>query len=118
MWVFAAVATLCLAAPGCGILGPDRQEKRLWISATAGVLPIGDTTRLGATFEIGRQTHQTPEIRASWPRDLRMTWSSSAPGVVAVDSTGLLEAKSVGRAEIWLEVDGQRDSATVIVACS
>jgi alpha-tubulin suppressor-like RCC1 family protein len=44
-----------------------------------------------------------------------MTWSSSASNVAAVDSTGLLEAESVGRAEIWLEVDGQRDSVTVIV---
>lgn len=113
--MLAAVATLCLTAPGCGILGPDRPEKRLWISATAVVLPIGDTTRLGATLEIGQQVHQTPEIRASWPRDLRLMWVSSAPEVVAVDSTGLLKAESVGRAEVWLEVDGHRDSVTVVV---
>lgn len=117
-WFFGAVATLCLTAAGCGILGPDRPDNRLWIGATAVVLPIGDTARLGATYEIGRQIHQTPEIRASWPRDLRMTWSSSAPAIVRVDSTGLLTAESVGRAEVWLEVDGHRDSATVVVVSS
>jgi alpha-tubulin suppressor-like RCC1 family protein len=116
VWFFAAVATLPLTAPSCANrLDPERPEKRLWISATAVVLPIGDTTRLGATVEIGRQIHQTPEVRASWPRDLRLTWFSSAPAVVRVDSTGLLKAESVGRAEVWLEVDALRDSATVIV---
>jgi alpha-tubulin suppressor-like RCC1 family protein len=118
IWFFAAVATLCLTVPGCNLFGPDRSETRLWISATAVVLPIGDTTRLGATVEIGRQIHQTPEIRASWPRDLRLTWVSSVPAVVRVDSTGLLMSERVGRAEVWLEVDGLRDSATVIVVSS
>ena len=110
-----ALATLCLAAAGCeSLFGPEPPE-RLWISATAVVLPIGDTMRLGATVEIGGQIHQTPEIRASWPEDLRLRWSSSAPEVVRVDSVGLLKAVSVGRAEVWLELDGLRDSATVIV---
>jgi alpha-tubulin suppressor-like RCC1 family protein len=86
----------------------------LWIGATAVVLPIGDTTRLGATIEIGRQIHQTPAVRASWPPGLRLSWSSSAPELVRVDSTGLLTAVSAGQAKVWLEVDGLRDSATVL----
>lgn len=116
MWFLALVASLCLAAASSvNVSGREPAQKRLWIGASAVVLPIGDTTRLGATIEIGRQIHQTPEVRASWPRDLRLTWSSSAPKAVRVDSTGLLKAERVGRAEVWLEVDGQRDSATVIV---
>ena len=114
----AAVATACLAASGCGILGPERSDTPLWISATAVVIPIGDTMRLGATIEIGRQIHQTPEIRASWPPDLRMTWISSTPEVVGVDSGGLLKGVGLGRAEVTLEVDGHRDSATVFVVSS
>lgn len=107
---------LLVAALSCGdLFGPDRSEKRLWINATAVVLRLGDTMRLGATMEIGGQIHQTPEIRASWPASLHLGWSSTQPTIASIGSAGLLHAEHIGRAEIELEVDGRRDSATVHV---
>jgi alpha-tubulin suppressor-like RCC1 family protein len=58
---------------------------------------------------------RTYESWDSIPAAYRVAWWSTDPGVVSVDSIGILRGVAAGEAVIWVQVESERDSAVVRV---
>lgn len=97
---------------------PVNEALALWIGVTGLVLAPGATFDMPATVW-NDSTKRLLEFPGSlgnpWPDDLPIAWASSDLAVMRVDQLGRLTAAGEGRATIWVEVEGQRDSGTVVV---
>jgi alpha-tubulin suppressor-like RCC1 family protein len=97
-----------LATSACGdVLGPGEQFPHLWISQTGVILQVGEEAQLGARLLRGARAG-VEDVRSA-------RWWTSDQGVVQVDESGRVTAARPGRATVWVESAGARDSGTVVV---
>jgi alpha-tubulin suppressor-like RCC1 family protein/pimeloyl-ACP methyl ester carboxylesterase len=103
----AVLAAACKDASGPSAPPPPPQ---VTVSpATQTIETLGDTVRLTATAR---------DAQGQVLRDLRIVWTSSNIGVVAVDSTGLVLATGAGVARITASADGGSGTADLTVTGS
>ncbi|HTE44468.1 MAG TPA: Ig-like domain-containing protein [Gemmatimonadaceae bacterium] len=91
------------SVPGAGSAG---------VAATITLTPRAVSLTVGAVGQVvaaARDDHGTPIARHA-------SWHSSNLGIVTVDDDGIVNGKSAGTAFVYATLDGQTDSATVVVA--
>lgn len=113
-----ALPLLVCALAACGggdggTTGPERpptaaQEGVAGIDVTgpATSLPVGSTVQLAATVR---------GTRGTVLQGRRLTWTTSAPTIAAVDSTGLVRGLAAGSATIAAGADGQTGTMALTV---
>lgn len=103
--ILVAVAPALLLGAACeGLTGPGEGERPgVSISHTAFELAVGESAQLTAT---------SLSAPASTPT---FEWSSSDPGIVAIDGQGRVTGKGSGVAHLRVRLGGHMDSATVRV---
>jgi len=109
--VLSALACLLAACSGGGdSTAPDTSSSIAAVSlnVTNAQLGIGQTLQLTATPLTGTGTVTTGTA----------TWSSSAPGVASVSSSGLVNGLAAGTATISASIGGRTGTATVTVSAS
>jgi alpha-tubulin suppressor-like RCC1 family protein len=106
--------SIWLALAWCALVSACRDpvlqapgEESLWIGRTALILQVGDTATLDAMHK--------PDSNALVGRPAHATWRSSDAGIASVDASGRVRAIRPGTALVSVEVDGDRDTATVTV---
>ncbi|GIW52496.1 MAG: hypothetical protein KatS3mg081_1851 [Gemmatimonadales bacterium] len=119
-----AVSVTCSEPTGPGEPPPFQDPRRvlLWIYATGVYLEPGEVLQFG--FTIYDLSSSPPRLITyppfgsydPWPAGYRFAWWSSKNKVATVDQQGLIRAISPGRATIWVQVEGGRDSATIVVS--
>lgn len=119
------VCALVALAPGCRDatgpkLGPDPFPNAIplkaWLSATGIVVPNGRDVRLSVTVldssTLGLAAFP-PGPFDRWP--YRIAWWTSDPTIALVSDSGRLFTKATGKVQVWVRVEGGRDSATIVV---
>ena len=102
---------------------PERPAPPLqvWIRHTGLVLKPGARFNTGATVYDENSTsllHSFPgTLDSPWPDSLDVTWWSSN-SVVRVSRSASLTAVAEGRATLWVDIEGNRDSGTVTVTAA
>jgi hypothetical protein len=94
------VSGLVLATAGCGgdeSTGPPR------IASIVITSPIGDRLAVGRTVQL---VPQARDARGNVIANVPFTWSSTATGVAAVGTSGVVSGASVGSATISAMADG------------
>jgi uncharacterized protein YjdB len=76
------------------------------ISPDGGAIDVGQTLQLDATIQDAGGNDLSRSV----------TWTSSAPGVVSVNQTGLATGQSQGTADITAESEGVSDTVSVTVS--
>jgi alpha-tubulin suppressor-like RCC1 family protein len=120
-----AISMLVSVSVGCGN-GPSEPDPfsharsvTLWVYATGIEMGRNEIFRNGFTIRDNAssvlQLLTFPPGSAPWPQEYRFAWWSSNPVVADVDSQGLIRASSPGKVTIWVQVEGARDSSTIVV---
>lgn len=108
-----------LTVASCSLTaGPGEDSNALHVSATGYILAPGDTAALGATRAFAGQLWQTSATgrQQTWPEDVPIRFSSESPEIARIDAAGIITAVSDGKAVVWVEAAGLRDTATVVVS--
>lgn len=108
------VITAMCAGAGCGEPTAARREHALHVGATAVVLDVADTTRIGVTLRDGRRTHESPPNRYQWAGE-PIAWASDDASVASVNADGVVTARRAGRTILTVRVGDRQDTATVNV---
>jgi alpha-tubulin suppressor-like RCC1 family protein len=101
---------LCLALVGCkDIFGPDGKGEypQLWVRQTGVILDVGQESQLSAKIHRGPRELVEDAAGARW-------WTDDGD-VLRVDGSGSITALAPGRATVWVQLKGARDSGTVVV---
>ena len=88
---------LVLSISGCTVSGLDSIQ----VAPTTQALAVGQTAQLTVTGTYGNGNHPTTQ-----PITTGVTWTSSAPGVASVDSTGMVASVSAGTTTITASATG------------
>ena len=104
---------LVLSIAGCAVSGLDSIQ----ISPTTQALAVGQSAQFAVTGTYGNGNHPRTQ-----PVTTGLTWTSSAPGVASVDSTGMVASVNAGTTTITASATGFNgpvtSSATVTVTGS
>jgi uncharacterized protein YjdB len=122
----ATVATVSAAglvtalAPGSAIITAASEGKTSSASITVSSVPVASVavTPSGSDLVVGQTTQLKAEPRDGSGQPLAgrtVTWSTSAPNVASVSSTGLVTAIAPGSATISATSEGKAGSATINV---
>jgi alpha-tubulin suppressor-like RCC1 family protein len=102
---------LLLLSSCSNVVGPGREavddRTGLWIGQTGVILNVAETTQLTARVREAAHSSMQPVQNGRW-------WTENA-SVLRVFGQGNVEALAPGRATVWVEAGGRRDSATVLV---
>jgi uncharacterized protein YjdB len=88
------------------VSGPAGPVATVTVNPTAASLAIGETRQLSAILEDAEGDLATNRVVA---------WTSTAPNVASVSSSGMIQGLSVGTAIIGASSEGGRGSATIVV---
>ena len=108
-------------APGSAIITAASEGKTASSSITVSSVPVASVavTPSGSDLVVGQTTQLTAEPRDGSGQPLAgraVSWSSSAPNVASVSSTGLVTAIAPGTATISASSEGKAGSATINVS--
>ncbi|HVH67112.1 MAG TPA: Ig-like domain-containing protein, partial [Gemmatimonadales bacterium] len=108
-------------SPGTATITATSEGKSGTATVTVATVPVASvsispTAMTGFVGQTGQFTATPKDSAGNALTGRVVTWSSSAPGVATVDSTGLVRAIATGTATITVTSEGKSATATVTVA--